>query len=78
MHYMYAAIARVRSAFSSNDDRGATAVEYGLMVALIAAAIAGIVYTLGQTLHNKFNDVNNCVGASGQPVGCGTTGTIGQ
>ncbi|HVW80085.1 MAG TPA: Flp family type IVb pilin [Mycobacteriales bacterium] len=64
MHYMYAAIARVRSAFSSTDDRGATAVEYGLMVALIAAAIAGIVYLLGQNLNNKFSNVNNCIASS--------------
>lgn len=77
MHYMYAAIARVRGAFSSKDDRGATAVEYGLMVALIAAAIAGIVYTLGQTLHNKFNDVNDCVGTTAKCPG-GITGTVGQ
>jgi pilus assembly protein Flp/PilA len=74
MHYMYAAVARVRRAFR-NDDRGATAVEYGLMVALIAAVIAGIVYTLGQTLHNKFNDVNTCVAG---PAACGGTGTIGS
>ena len=60
MHHMYAAVARVRRAFR-NDDRGATAVEYGLMVALIAAVIAGVVYTLGQSLNHKFTDVNTCV-----------------
>jgi pilus assembly protein Flp/PilA len=43
------------------DDRGATAVEYGLMVALIAAVIAGIVLTLGNSLNDKFTGVNNCV-----------------
>lgn len=64
MHYMYAAIARVRGAFSSNDDRGATAVEYGLMVALIAAAVAGIVYLLGQNLNSKFSSVNTCISAA--------------
>jgi pilus assembly protein Flp/PilA len=60
MHTIYAAVARVRRALR-HDDRGATAVEYGLMVALIAAVIAGVVYTLGQTLHDKFNTVNSCV-----------------
>ena len=29
------------------DEEGATAVEYGLLVALIAAVIVGIVTTLG-------------------------------
>jgi pilus assembly protein Flp/PilA len=62
MHTMYAVVARVRRAFR-HDDSGATAVEYGLMVALIAAAIAGIVYTLGNTLNTKFTQVNTCVGA---------------
>lgn len=76
MHHMYAAVERLKGLFR-HDDRGATAVEYGLMVALIAAAIAAIVYTLGQTLHNKFNDVNDCVASSTSPS-CGTGGTIGQ
>jgi pilus assembly protein Flp/PilA len=41
------------------DDRGATAVEYGLMVALIAAVIAGIVGTLGGKLNTLFGNVSN-------------------
>ncbi len=32
------------------NDRGATAVEYGLIVALIAAAITAILVTLGGTI----------------------------
>ena len=44
-----------------NDDEGATAVEYGLMVALIAAAIVGFVYTLGGSLQGIFRDVNNAI-----------------
>jgi pilus assembly protein Flp/PilA len=39
------------------DDRGATAVEYGLIVALIAAAIAGIVLTVGTDIGNVFTSV---------------------
>ncbi|HVY08879.1 MAG TPA: Flp family type IVb pilin [Mycobacteriales bacterium] len=60
MHTIYAAIERVRNTFRS-DDRGATAVEYGLMVALIAAVIAGVVWGLGQTLNSKFSGVSTCV-----------------
>ena len=59
MHYFNAAVARVRRAFK--NDEGATAVEYGLMVALIAAVIAGVVYTLGQSLNSKFTGVNTCI-----------------
>jgi pilus assembly protein Flp/PilA len=40
------------------DDRGATAVEYGLIVALIAAASAGILLTLGGTISTWFTRVN--------------------
>ncbi len=74
MHHMYAAIARLRGTFSGNDDRGATAVEYGLMVALIAAAIAGIVYVLGQSLNTKFNGVNTCINNA---QNCGPNGQVG-
>jgi pilus assembly protein Flp/PilA len=40
------------------DDRGATAVEYGLIVALIAAASAAILFTLGGTIRNWFTTIN--------------------
>jgi pilus assembly protein Flp/PilA len=43
------------------DDRGATAVEYGLMVGLIAAVIVGIVTTLGGKLNTLFGTVSNAV-----------------
>jgi pilus assembly protein Flp/PilA len=39
------------------DDRGATAVEYGLIVALIAAFIAAIVGTLGKAVEAAFQAV---------------------
>jgi pilus assembly protein Flp/PilA len=40
-----------------NTERGATAVEYGLMVALIAVAIIAIVAVLGGTLTGLFSSV---------------------
>jgi pilus assembly protein Flp/PilA len=39
------------------DERGATAVEYGLMVALIAIAIIVAVTLLGTRLTSLFNDI---------------------
>ena len=39
------------------DERGATAVEYGLMVALIAVAIIFAVTLLGGNLEKMFNGV---------------------
>jgi pilus assembly protein Flp/PilA len=38
-------------------DKGATAVEYGLLVALIAAVIVGVVGTIGGQIQNAFNNL---------------------
>lgn len=45
-------------ALALRRDRGATAVEYGLIVALIAAAIAAILFTLGGTIKTWFTTIN--------------------
>ena len=45
-----------------DDDKGATAVEYGLIVGLIAVVIIGAVGTLGGTLLGWFNDINTGLG----------------
>lgn len=39
------------------SERGATAVEYGIMVALIAAVIIGVVFTLGDEIRQTFQGV---------------------
>ena len=43
------------------DDRGATAVEYGLIVALIAVVIIVAVVLLGRNLSGTFNTVASSV-----------------
>jgi pilus assembly protein Flp/PilA len=43
------------------DDQGATAVEYGLMVALIAAVIVTAVRLIGTNLTSVFNKVGNAI-----------------
>lgn len=43
----------------NRDERGATAVEYGIMVALIAVAIIVIVGLLGDKLNILFDTVEN-------------------
>jgi pilus assembly protein Flp/PilA len=45
------------------DEEGATAVEYGLMVALIAAVIITVVTTLGTQIQATFQKVVNALGA---------------
>jgi len=41
----------------NRDDKGATAVEYGLIVALIAAVIVIVVGTLGTKVSTAFQTV---------------------
>ena len=43
------------------DDRGASAVEYGLLVALIAAVIVGAVTLLGGNLKATFEYIASIV-----------------
>ncbi|HJQ04334.1 MAG TPA: Flp family type IVb pilin [Nocardioides sp.] len=43
--------------FAKTEERGASAVEYGLLVALIAAVIIAAVVLLGGNLSSLFNSV---------------------
>ena len=43
------------------DERGASAVEYGLLVAGIAAVIIAIVFLLGGTLSTVFTDTESTI-----------------
>jgi pilus assembly protein Flp/PilA len=45
----------LRKAMRNTKDRGASAVEYGLMVAAIAAVIVGIVFGLGGVVQDVFS-----------------------
>jgi len=64
------AFARVSARIQSRlvrDEEGATAVEYGLIVGLIAIVIIVGVGFLGTTLNGMFNDVANELPAVGTP-----------
>jgi pilus assembly protein Flp/PilA len=41
------------------DESGATAIEYGLIVALIAVVIIGAVTAVGTSLSSKFNTISS-------------------
>ena len=43
------------------NDSGATAIEYGLIAAGIAVAIATIVTTVGTSLSAKFQAINSAI-----------------
>ena len=43
------------------DEEGVTAIEYGLIAALIAVVIAGTVVTVGTNLNVVFNTIATCL-----------------
>lgn len=47
------------------DESGATAIEYGLIAALIAVGIIGAATLLGGNLSNLFNGIAGSVSAAG-------------
>jgi pilus assembly protein Flp/PilA len=43
----------------AKDESGATAIEYGLIAALISVVIIGVLSTLGGQLNTKFGQISN-------------------
>jgi pilus assembly protein Flp/PilA len=52
-----------------NDESGATMVEYAIMVALIAVAVAATVILVGNEMNTMFSQVQACL-ASPSPENC--------
>ena len=67
---------RARRALRTTVDKGASAVEYGLMVAAIAALIVGTVFALGGFVKSTFDKtcdaLNKPTGGDCVPAGTGT------
>jgi pilus assembly protein Flp/PilA len=48
------------------DQSGATAIEYGLIVSLIAVAIIGTIATIGLNLRDRANDIAEAIADAGR------------
>ena len=48
-----------------NDEEGASAVEYGLLIAGIAAVVMVAIYAIGTALNTKFTAVSGQLSAGG-------------
>lgn len=59
LYYITMLQAFLAKPFEKDREKGATAVEYGLMVAAIAAVIVAIVVTLGGQINTAFTTVSN-------------------
>jgi pilus assembly protein Flp/PilA len=46
-----------------NDEEGASAVEYGLLIAGIAVAVMTAIYSIGTNLSTKFDSVATKLGS---------------
>jgi pilus assembly protein Flp/PilA len=51
----------INARLAKMDERGASAVEYGLLVAGIAAVIVGIVFVLGGHLSDAFQSTDTSI-----------------
>lgn len=58
----------IRIRKSLRRDEGASAVEYGLLVAAIAAVIVGVVFLLGGRVQSTFSTTEGCI--AGQGANC--------
>ena len=56
---------KLNARLASMEERGASAVEYGLLVAGIAAVIVAVVFLLGGTISSAFNSTNTTISNKG-------------
>jgi Flp pilus assembly pilin Flp len=52
------------------DEQGVTAVEYALMVAIIAVLLVGAFYTLFDRVYQRYGNVSECVSSGPLPAVC--------
>ena len=55
------------------DESGATAIEYGLIAALISVALIAGASALGNGINNKFTDVSNALNDANVNEGASTS-----
>jgi len=60
------------------SDEGASAVEYGLLVAAIAAVIVVVVFALGGLVKDKFNSACNGINSNGKDTSTVATGSCAK
>ena len=70
--YLSARFAYLRARLGGQQLReaGVTAVEYALMVAIIALLLVGGFYVLFNAVQAKYTDVGNCVATNPAPSDC--------
>jgi Flp pilus assembly pilin Flp len=74
--YLSAMLSHLRARLGGQRVReaGVTAVEYALMVAIIALLLAGGFYALFTSVQSKYNDVGECIATEPAPADCSPPG----
>ena len=74
--YLSATLSYLRTRLGGERVReaGVTAVEYALMVAIIALLLVGGFYALFNAVQAKYNDVGTCVATEPAPEDCSPAG----
>lgn len=57
-------LARIRTMQAAKSEEGASAVEYALLVAAIAALIVIVVFAFGGLINNIFKDTCDSIGSN--------------
>ena len=57
-----------------NDESGASAAEYALILAIVGTAIAAASIFLGSTISNAMNDASECITSQGDTCEAGGGG----
>ena len=74
--YLPATLSYLRTRLGGQQVReaGVTAVEYALMVAIIALLLVGGFYALFNSVKTKYTDVGNCIATEPAPEECSPGG----
>jgi Flp pilus assembly pilin Flp len=74
LSYLSVTFAYVRARLGQLHDReqGVTAVEYALMVAIIALLLVGGFFALFNTVKDRYDVVGDCVASGPNPTNCTT------
>jgi Flp pilus assembly pilin Flp len=72
LSYLPVTLAYLRARIGELHDReqGVTAVEYALMVAIIALLLVGGFFALFSTVKNRYEVVGSCVASGPNPSNC--------
>jgi Flp pilus assembly pilin Flp len=72
LSYLSVTLAHVRVRLGQLQDReqGVTAVEYALMVAIIAVLLVGGFFALFNTVKDRYEVVGDCVASGPNPATC--------